>query len=54
MKAARLLSSYPGPFVARAWDAFCGATIYDLLFLVAKFPLVGEMWRGYADTCTDL
>jgi hypothetical protein len=26
----------------------------DLLYVVAKFPLVGVMWRGYAVTCTGL
>jgi hypothetical protein len=35
-------SLYLGPFVARVRDGFCGATILDLLCLVAKIPLVGR------------
>jgi hypothetical protein len=40
--------------VAGARDDFCGATILDLPFLIAKLPLVGVTWRGYAAACAGL
>jgi hypothetical protein len=27
---------------------------FVLVYMVAKFPLVGVMWRGYAATCIGL
>jgi hypothetical protein len=54
VKAARQSSLYPGPSVDGARDGFCGVTVLDLLCLVAKLPLVGVTWRGYAATCVVL
>jgi hypothetical protein len=54
VEAARLSSSLPGPDVAGARDGFPWCHQLDLLCLVAKLPLMGVMWRGYAATCTSL
>jgi hypothetical protein len=43
-KGCQVVALSPGPWCRRL----------DLLYLAAKLPLVGVMWRGYTNTHTDL